>query len=138
MERKYRPVKFQLYKYAHTLHGNIVLVHIDHVFDHCINIKVDLTATHVFLTINIPEIYFHYFCLYIYILSSFRRKISNYSSTLHWGSVLFILSDTIHIMIHIKRYSICINDTFCLVLDKKTWLIHKFHGNLGILMTKIS
>ncbi len=25
----------------------------------------------------------------------------------------------IHITIHIKRYSICINDTFCLVLDQK-------------------
>ncbi len=37
-----------------------------------------------------------------------------------------------------KRYSICINDTFCLVLDQKTLFIHKYHGNLGILMTKIS
>ncbi len=39
---------------------------------------------------------------------------------------------------HMKQYSICINDTFCLVLDqKKTWYIYKFHGNLGILMNSI-
>ncbi len=31
----------------------------------------------------------------------------------------FISSDRIHITIHMKLYSICINDTFCLVLDHK-------------------
>ncbi len=35
----------------------------------------------------------------------------------HFGAVSFILSDTIHIMIHMKRYSICINDAFCQILD---------------------
>ncbi len=35
-----------------------------------------------------------------------------------YGSLSFILSDMRHIMIHMKRYSICINDTFCLVLDQ--------------------
>ncbi len=48
------------------------------------------------------------------------------------GSLSFILSDIIDIMIHMKRYSICIN------LVPKNWYIHKFHKNLEILITKIS
>ncbi len=27
---------------------------------------------------------------------------------------------------------------FCLILDQKPIYVHKFHGNLGILMTKIT
>ncbi len=42
-----------------------------------------------------------------------------------------------NITIHMKWYSICINDTFCLVLDQKSLIYHQFHRNLGILMTKI-
>ncbi len=40
--------------------------------------------------------------------------------TYNSGSISFILSNTIHIKIHMKRYLICIVDTFCLVLDPKT------------------
>ncbi len=36
-----------------------------------------------------------------------------------------------------KQYFICINDTFCLVLDQKT-LYPQNHGNVGILMTEIT
>ncbi len=35
------------------------------------------------------------------------------------GLCIIYFSDTIHIMIHMKWYPICINDTFGLVLDKK-------------------
>ncbi len=40
----------------------------------------------------------------------------------------FILSDTIHIMIQMKKYSICINNIFCLVLDKIIDIFTNFTG----------
>ncbi len=47
------------------------------------------------------------------------------------GSVSFILSDTIYIMIHMKRYPICINDTFCLVLDQKNMIYPQISWEFG-------
>ncbi len=34
-------------------------------------------------------------------------------------------------MIHIKRYSICISDTFCLILDQKNLIYPQISRELG-------
>ncbi len=52
--------------------------------------------------------------------------------------VSFILSDTIHIMIHMKRYSICINDIFCLVLDQKKLIYPNISHDFGNFKVEIS
>ncbi len=54
------------------------------------------------------------------------------------GSVSFILSNTIHIMIHMKRYSICINDTFCLVLDQINLICPQIYAKMFHLKYRVT
>ncbi len=72
-------------------------------------------------------------------MNNFEQKCFNFPALIS-GLGLYIVYFKRHnnITIHMKQYLICINKTFCHVLDKKKLYISITHRNFVILMTRIT